>query len=155
MLYHDGSIMQKLNTENNGFALLAVLLSVSVLLLIATFAARICIINICLARDELSRVRTFYLAESGIEQAKSLIAADASWSTDPSHSSADKNWLLCGATGKIYFFGAGGFKIVKESGKQTFYGIGFIGTDILRSRAYSFQEVDYEMPFRQKTWKEL
>jgi len=146
--------MQKLNeSQQNGFSLIAVILCISILMIIASSIAKICILSTISARERLNRDKVFYLSESGIETAKTLINQNPSWVTDIPHTDYDKQWLLSYATGQIYYFGDGGFKIIKEQNKQSVYSIGFLGSDISKSRSYSFQRISYTVPFVQTKWE--
>lgn len=106
-------------------------------------------------KDLLNGYKAFYLAEAGIEAAKSQIVSNEAWVTDEPHAENDKKWLLCSAKGETSLFGEGGFKIVKERMKNLVYSVGYIGPDILKSRYYSFQKMEFELPFKQKKWEEL
>ena len=99
--------------------------------------------------------KVFYLSEAGIETAKARLSCDEAWSTDSLHSAYDKQWLICSAKGETSLFGDGGFKIVKEKNKLVAYSVGFIGPDIMKSRYYSFQKIEYELPLKQTKWEEF
>lgn len=141
------------NIARNGFSLIAVILCISFILTIAVSISRLIILSSVSAKERLDQSKVFYLSEAGIETAKSLIAGTPTWETDMSHTDNDKQWLLALSSGKIYLFGEGGFKIVKEHNKMCVYSIGFLGSDILKSKSYSFQKISYVIPFAQKSWE--
>jgi len=141
--------------DNKGFVLLAAILLIFVILLIGSTSAKLLISVIYITNGSLYEAKTFYLSEAGIETAKSRLAFDEAWSTDSAHSADDKKWLISAAKGEVYLFGDGGFKVVKEKNKPIVYSVGFAGPDIMKSRYYSFQKMEYELPFKQKKWEEL
>lgn len=141
--------------DNKGYILLAAILLISVILLIGASSAKLLISVIYIDKDSLYRAKVFCLSEAGIETAASRIASDETWSTDSAHSADDKQWLICAAKGVIFLFGDGGFKVVKENNKFIVYSVGFIGPDIMKSTYYSFQKMEYELPFKPTKWEEF
>mgnify|MGYP000898290811 CR=1 FL=1 len=99
--------------------------------------------------------KVFYLSESGLEHGKVLIAKDNSWFTEENTVTDDKSRLLTVSSGAIYLFGEGGYKIIRQRSQNRLYSVGFIGSDILKSAAFSFQRIDFEMPLRTKKWEEF
>lgn len=88
-----------------------------------------------MAEMYVQKEKAFYIAEAGLEDGKSTIAANLNWFTDNPHAPADNaGWLIDGAKGSIKQFGGGQYKIVRESGKNTIYSIGYIksGRSVLR-----------------------
>ncbi|MEK7377047.1 MAG: hypothetical protein AABZ57_07820, partial [Candidatus Margulisiibacteriota bacterium] len=75
------------------------------------------------------------------------------WFTDIPHAEFDKKWLIMDSAGQIYHFGKGGFKIIKEQGKNRVYSVGFIGTSIDKSKYYCFLRMDYSVPFKKSRWE--
>lgn len=72
--------------------------------------------------------KAFYIAEAGIEEAKSVIAANPAWFTDnPHHPDDDASWLINSAKGTIKQFGGGSYKIVRESGNDSIYSVSSYG----------------------------
>jgi hypothetical protein len=70
----------------------------------------------------------FYLAEAGLEDGKAVIAANPNWFTDNLHSpDDDASWLIDDARGSVRQFGGGSYKIVRESGKNVIYSVGYSG----------------------------
>jgi len=90
----------------------------------------------------IQKEKAFYLAEAGLEDGKSIIATNPNWFTDNPHSPADdSDWLIDEAKGSIKQFGGavpdgrqGSYKIVRESGKNIIYSIGYFrgGKSVLR-----------------------
>ncbi|MCX5749616.1 MAG: hypothetical protein NTZ10_05180 [Candidatus Saganbacteria bacterium] len=146
-----------MNNINNkkGYILPVSIFMIFLLLSVGVSAAGLLVTANNIKSDFLRGTKVFYLSEAGIETAKSRIASSEGWATDEPHAENDKKWLLASSKGEISLFGEGGFKIVKEKNKNVIYSVGFIGSDILKSRYYSFQRLDYELPFKQKHWEEL
>jgi Tfp pilus assembly protein PilX len=83
---------------------------------------------------------SFYMAEAGIEEAKSIISQNPNWFTDAGHSPADDaKWLLNGAKGVTHQLDSGSYKMVHESGKKTIYSVGYIkeARTVLRVKYYT------------------
>jgi hypothetical protein len=139
--------------NNLGSTLLTVVFSISILMLVVLSMTKLylCLSNVY--REKLNQVKIFYLSEAGLEAAKSTIATDPLWYTDYPHGENDKRWLIYTAAGKIFYFGEGGFKIIREQGKNIIYSVGFLGKDILKSSCYSIQKISYELPMKQKSWE--
>lgn len=73
----------------------------------------------------IAKEKAFYIAEAGLEDGKSIIAANPNWFTDNPHSpNDDASWLIDTANGSIKQFGGGSYKIVRESGKNIIYSVG-------------------------------
>lgn len=145
--------MQKLSRPRKGSSLLIVLAIMSVLLIMALSVSRTAISDARLSRLKLDQTKVFYLAEGGIEHGKSKIAADPYWFTDDMAISKDKTLLLSVCAGNKYSLGDGGYKIVRAKNKNELYSIGFLGTDIAKSRAFAFQKIEFELPIKQKKWE--
>ncbi len=141
--------------NKTAYCLISVLMAVSFALLCAVSISREALQSTVLLRLKAFELKTFYLAQSGLEHGKNLINKDSSWFTEENPVTEDKNRLLTSSSGDIYLFGNGGYKIVRENGKNHLYSIGFIGTDILRSQAFSFQRIEFEMPFKTTKWEEF
>ena len=70
--------------------------------------------------------KALYLAEAGLEDGRSVIAANHNWFTDNPHLPADDtDWLMNKAAGSIRQFGGGSYKIVRESGDNAIYSVGY------------------------------
>ena len=145
--------MQKLSRPRKGSALLTVLAIMSVLLIMILSVSKAALSDARLSRIKLDQAKVFYLSESGIEHGKSKIAADPGWFTDDMSVGKDKTLLLSVCAGNKYILGDGGYKIVRAKGKNELYSIGFLGTDITKSRAFAFQRIEFELPIRQKRWE--
>ncbi len=139
----------------NAYILLSVLMAVSFALAGAVASCRESANNIRLLREKSTEIKVFYLAGSGLEHAKNMIANDPAWSTDMIPATDDKTRLLGVLTGEIFLFGDGGYKMVREAGKTRVYSIGFIGGNIMKSRGYSFQRIDIELPLKTLKWEEF
>ncbi|MFA5105048.1 MAG: hypothetical protein WC527_07740 [Candidatus Margulisiibacteriota bacterium] len=141
--------------NRTAYSLISVFLAVSFALLCAVSVSRQSLQSIVLVRMKTQELKTFYLAESGLEHGKNLIVSNNSWFTENAPVTDSKNRLLTASSGEIYLFGQGGYKIIREKGKNCLYSIGFIGTDIIKSPAFSFQRIDFELPFKTVKWEEF
>ena len=141
--------------NRTAYCLISVLLAVSLALLCAVSVSKEALQSVVLLRLKTLEIKTFYLSQSGLEHGKSLVANDSSWFTEATSVTDNKNRLLASSSGEIYLFGQGGYKIIREKGKNCLYSIGFIGTDILKSSAFSFQRIDFELPFKTIKWEEF
>ncbi len=103
----------------------------------------------------LQSAKVFYLAESGIEYAKSKIVSDNNWHTDNTTIIEDKSYLLLNANGQIITIKNGGFKIIRAKDKNIIYSIGFLGNEMLLSPSYSFQKCVFSLPMKSVKWEEL
>lgn len=139
--------------NKKGMLSIITLLSVSVLLSVGVFIASVCRNGMSYNNSKRVQLAVFYLAEGGLESAKSKLNDDPLWSTDAPHADYDKRWLLASAKGEVVLYGGGGYKMVKENGKPAVYSIGFLGPEILKSPAFSFQRIDIEFPIRQVKWE--
>lgn len=112
-------------TKSKGQALVIVLLVLSALLAAGIIYVRSIIAERTMANLYIQKEKAFYIAEAGLEDGKSTIAANPNWFTDNPHSPNDDiNWLMNAATGSIKQFGGGSYKIVRESGKDIIYSVG-------------------------------
>lgn len=145
--------MQKLSRARKGLSLLTVLAVMSVLLIIVLSVSRTAISDARLSRIKTDQAKVFYLSESGIEHGKSKLAADPCWFTDDMAVGKDKTLLLSVCAGNKYVLGDGGYKIVRAKNKNELYSVGFLGTDISKSRAFAFQKIEFELPVKQKRWE--
>ena len=69
--------------------------------------------------------KAFYIAEAGIEKAKSILANNEYWFTDSPHSpDDDANWVISGANGSVADLGGGSYKMVRSSGSDIVYSVG-------------------------------
>ena len=129
-------------TSSRGQALVIVLVVITALLAAGIIFVRIVISERSMEELYILKEKAFYLAEAGVEEGKSIIAANSNWFTDNPHSPADDaDWLIEGAKGSIkQFAGAvpdgrqGSYKIVRESGKNTVSSVGYFkgGRSVLR-----------------------
>lgn len=136
-------------TKSKGQALVVVLILISALILAGTIFINIIFSERSMANLYIQKEKAFYLAEAGLEDGKSTIATNPNWFTDNPHTPADDaDWLIDGAKGAVSQFGGGGYKIVKESGKNIIYSVGnFKGArsvirikfDVSPFKAYEFK----------------
>ncbi|MFA5097515.1 MAG: hypothetical protein WC490_02680 [Candidatus Margulisiibacteriota bacterium] len=139
--------------SNKGSILLLCLFAVSVCMMCLAAGARLRLLQIGMNMERLNGTRCFYLAESGLEISKVKLAHDPGWFTDPSHAEYDKKWLVAGSKGQTFRFGRGGFKVIKEQGKNRVYSVGFIGNSIDESKYFCFLRMDYSVPFKKTGWE--
>lgn len=124
-----------LRARSRGQALIIVLVVISALLAAGFIFLKVVLSERSMADLYLQKEKAFYLAEAGLEDGKSFIAANTNWFTDNPHSPADDaDWLISGAKGADSQFGGGSYKIVKESGKNIIYSVGYFksGTSVER-----------------------
>ena len=115
-----------LRASSKGQALVIVLVVITALLAAGIIFARIVLSERSMEELYIQREKAFYLAEAGLEDGKSMIAANPNWFTDAPHSPADdSSWLIDAAKGSIKQFGGRSYKIVRESGKNTIYSVGY------------------------------
>jgi hypothetical protein len=136
-----------LRASSRGQALVIVLVVITALLAAGIFFVRIVISERNMEELYSQKEKAFYLAEAGLEDGKSVIAANPNWFTDNPHMPADDTaWLIDGARGAIKQFGGampdgrqGSYKIIKESGKNIIYSVGHFagGRSVLRIK-YNF-----------------
>ncbi len=138
---------------NKGSVLLSSLIFGAILMLLAGTIADIALNAIAANNDKKKLIKVFYLSEAGINHAKSIVALNPIWYTDAPGIENNKNWLLSIANGQIYYYGNGGYKIIKESGINRIYSIGFIGSNISSSNVKCYQKIKYNVPFRQSSWE--
>jgi len=113
-------------TSSKGQALVIVLVVITALLAAGIIFVRIVLSERGMEELYIQKEKAFYLAEAGLEEGKSIIAANPNWFTDNPHSPADDaDWLIDGAKGSIKQFGEGSYKIVRGSGKNTIYSVGY------------------------------
>lgn len=130
--------MNKCLRSEKGNLLILVSLSASIFLFIGISLLQICINASNANRDEIKGIKTFYLAEAGIEMAESKIIKNNEYFTDDFINATNIRRLLFIAKGDIYLLGDGGFKIIILRNKKTIYSIGFLGRAVLSSPAYAF-----------------
>jgi len=120
-------------TSSKGQALVIVLVVITALLAAGIIFVRIVLSERGMEELYIQKEKAFYLAEAGLEDGKSIIAANPNWFTDNPHSPADDaDWLIDVAKGSIKQFGGavpdgrqGSYKTVRESGKNTIYSVGY------------------------------
>jgi len=102
-------------------------------------------------KAQLNYVDAFYLAEAGLEYAKTRLAKEPAWYTDLSHLPLnDKNWLKNTAWGASPLIGC---KVVKEKNKNRIYAIG-ISSKSPKACVIFYAEYSFP-PFKVKPWEEL
>lgn len=126
-----------LRVKSKGQALMITLLIISALLAGGAIFIKIIFSERSMANLYVQKEKAFYLAEAGLEDGKSIIASNPSWFTDNPHTTSDDpGWLIDGAKGAVKQFGTGSYKIVRESGKNIIYSVGYsgVGRSVLRVR---------------------
>ena len=136
-------------TKSNGQVLLVTLLLMAAVALILTPLVS----SMFSERKNLDlfirKEKAFYIAEAGLENAKSILANSPYWFTDSPHSPADDaNWVMAIAKGSVADFGGGSFKMVKSSGSNIIYSVGRF------KDAASVVRIQYD-PVRSKEFKIL
>jgi hypothetical protein len=136
-------------TRSKGQALVIVLLMISALMVAGAIFVRIVFSERSMADLYVQKEKAFYLAEAGIEDGKATITANLNWFTDNPHSPADdSSWLMNTAKGSVSRFGGGSYRVIRESGKNIIYSVGYSGSgrsvlrvkfNILPFKAYEFK----------------
>jgi len=135
--------------RSKGQALVIVLLMISALMAAGAIFVKIVFSERSMVNLYVQKEKAYYLAEAGIEDGKATIAANLNWFTDNPHSPADDSaWVMNSAKGAVSQFGSGRYKIVRESGKNVIYSVGYSGSgisvlrvkfNILPFKAYEFK----------------
>ena len=141
-------------SAKNGFISIALIIMISYMLTCVFCWVSFVVTGLRSQRYLALRQKAFYFAASGIEIAKVRLSSDPDWSTD-SALTADKSYLLTVASGETCLIGDGGCRILRSKGTGDVYSIGFIGTDINSSGAYSFQKMTFSAPFKKTHWEEF
>jgi hypothetical protein len=116
-------------TNSKGQALIIVLLMISALMVAGAIFIRIVFSERSMVNLYIQKENALYLAEAGLEDGKAMIVANPNWFTDNPHSPADDSgWLMESAKGAVSHFGGGSYKIVRESGKNIIYSVGYSGS---------------------------
>lgn len=116
-------------TRSKGQALIITLLIISVLLAGGAIFVKIVFSDVSMANLYIQKEKAFYLAEAGLEDGKSMVASNPNWFTDSPHTPADDTgWLIDVAKGAVEQFGGGSYKIIRESGKNVIYSVGYYGS---------------------------
>ena len=117
---------QALKNCSSGQALIIVLLVIAALLASGAIFLKIVFSERSMVSLYIEKEKAFYLAEAGLEDGRSFVAADPNWFTDNPHLPADDpDWLMNKAVGSVRQFGGGSFKIVRESGDNVIYSAGY------------------------------
>jgi hypothetical protein len=115
-----------LRASSKGQALVIVLVVITALLAAGIIFVRVVLSERGMEELYIQKEKAFYLAEAGLEDGKSIIAANPNWFTDIPHSpSDDMSWLIDTAKGSIKQFSGGSYKIIRESGKNIIYSVGY------------------------------
>lgn len=138
---------------NKGNILIFSLFTTSILFFIGIALIKLCIISSQISDGKLKALKTFCLAEAGIEEAKLKIKKDNLWFTDNIKISSNKGFLISSTKGEIFFLKDGGYKIIKDKNRNIIYSVGFLGNEIIDSTSYSFIKIKYELPFKQIEWE--
>lgn len=123
--------------KSSGQALLIVLLVISALLASGAIFLKIVFSERSMVNLYIEKEKAFYIAEAGLEEGKSIIAANPNWFTDNPHSPADDaDWLMNAAVGSVGQLGGGTYKVVRESGDNAVYSIGYFrgGRSVVRMK---------------------
>lgn len=134
-----------------GQAIVIALVIISALLIAAEIFTKIALSEEKITGLYVQKEKAFYLAEAGLEDGKSVLAANPNWFTDSPHVPPDDvSWIIEGAKGSVKHFGGGSYKIVRESGKNVIYSAGYTGS------GRSIVRVKYHIdPFRAYEFKIL
>jgi Tfp pilus assembly protein PilX len=127
-------------TKSRGAALISIMIIAAIFLMIGAAFSGYVLNERHMVELFIQNENSFYMAEAGIEEAKSIIAENPYWFTDAAHTpNDDAKWLLGGAKGVVHQLDSGSYKIVRESGKKTIYSVGYIkeGRTILRVKYYT------------------
>jgi hypothetical protein len=125
-------------TNNKGQILIIVMLIMSALLMAGVLMTRAILSEQFMINMFINKQKAYYLAEAGIEDAKVLILNNPNWFTDNPHTpDDDSDWIIYLSTGCIKKLGSGSYKIVRESGKNAVYSVGFIGKNMEQAKARS------------------
>jgi hypothetical protein len=127
--------MDLIKHRSKGQALIIVLLVIAALLASGAIFLKIVFSERSMVNLYIEKEKAFYLAEAGLEEGRSIVALSPNWFTDNPHLPADDaDWLMNKAAGSIRQFGGGSYKIVKESGDNVVYSIGFFrgGRSVVR-----------------------
>jgi len=100
------------------------------------------------------RKAALYIAEAGIEKAKTFIMKNPDWYTDISYDdSDDASWLMNESEGYSEDFGDGSFKIVKENGENVIYSIGYYMRSGQKSASVIIKIEYLPKPFKLLHWE--
>jgi hypothetical protein len=134
-------------TSSKGQALIIVLVIITALLAAGIIFVRIVLSERGIEELYIQKEKAFYLAEAGLEEGKAIIAVNPNWFTDNPHSPVDDaDWLIDIAKGSIKQFGGGSYKIIRESGKNTVYSVGYFkgGRSVIRVKYNANPFITYE-----------
>lgn len=148
-------------TSQKGYLLLGAIILISILFLSGVTLAKIGLTHYQLSRSRLESLRTFYLAEAGVEKAKIILSQRPGWFTDlPRKSADDIIWLMKDSVGHAPPAGeslaSGSFKIVREKDRSFFYSVGWTGNNLREAGARSIIRIDFQpTPWKLKYWQLL
>jgi Tfp pilus assembly protein PilX len=128
-----------LKKNSSGAVLLSVLIIASIFLFVGMVFCGYIINERRMVNLFIEKEKAFYLAEAGIEDAKSILVQSPNWFTDAPHLVADDaKWLMDKATGEIRLINGGSYKMVRESNKNIIYSVGTFkhGKSVLRVKYY-------------------
>ena len=123
--------------KSKGQALVIVLVVITALLAAGIIFVRVVLSERSMEELYSQKEKAFYLAEAGLEEGKSIIAVNPNWFTDAPHSPIDDApWLIDAAKGSIKQFGGGSYKIIRGSGKNIIYSVGYFkgGRAVVRTK---------------------
>lgn len=136
--------------KNKGQALVIVMLVISALLIAGAMFIRAIFSETSSANLYIQKQKAFYLSEAGIEEGKSTLYSNPNWFTDNPHAPQDDvAWLIGSAKGSVRSLGDGSYKIVRESGRNIIYSIGYFkeGRSVLRVKygTAPFKSFDFKI----------
>jgi hypothetical protein len=146
---------------HKGLAVIFIIMITASLLLSVAVLTKTILVSLGFGYNNLSYFRAFYLAEGGLEFAKTKLADEPNWYTDLPHSPAqDIEWCKNQAFGyfnpQVLGISKGSFKIVKEKDKNRIYALGFSGTTPEKSSACVVLYMEYTPPtLKIIYWEEL
>jgi Tfp pilus assembly protein PilX len=135
---------------SKGQALIIVLVVIAALLAAGAIFLKTVFSEKSMVNLYVEKEKAFYLAEAGLENGRSIIAANPNWFTENPHLPADDpDWLMNKAAGSVKQFGGGSYKIVRESGDNVIYSVGYFrgGRSAVRIKfnQYPFKAFEFKI----------
>jgi Tfp pilus assembly protein PilX len=108
-----------------GFAQVLVIIFMSLLFLLGTITLMITRNHLASTNNFCAKTSAFYAAQAGLELAKTKLANNPNWHTDPVYSGSNKtSWLKDLAAGYQIKLEQTSCKIIRENKKNELYSIG-------------------------------
>ncbi|MFA5928191.1 MAG: hypothetical protein WC838_02685 [Candidatus Margulisiibacteriota bacterium] len=145
----------------SGFGLILVIIVSFILLSTLTSLLYLSINRYQIAQMEKLRVQSLILAESGLAKGLWQVKYQTNFHTDPSYAGTTANlktWLIRTAVGQTEPLNNGYFKLIKETGRNRLFVIGFLGASPEANKAMRIIQQDYvpSMNSLSKTrWQEV